>query len=667
MNIKDLLFNPTQFTIRDVQKLISDGILTRQEVASVLKDEVFNYVERSLPPKVSLPSINQLHRIPKESNMVMVWGIRDAGKTSLIGSLYSLRGFKSASSSYVCNQAVKSRYDALTKMTKTKGWQETPYAEHDAPIEMVETIFKPHLFGRTYPMTFVEVNLTKPGNDTTLDDNIDWARLVNLMKNSIGHIHLFCLDCSQDTGMTIQDVLDRQVILFRTVLNKLKSRKLIDTANAIYVVVMKADLMKAPKPYLDNAAQTLVTSTLSSFWQIVRNICYQKHIYNAQPLTCSIGNFALKDFAQIDTTYTEHIFHNNILCKCLPRKCFIERIFGFKKWWMKWVVLPMLTAAVIYGGYKAYGSLADKPVTTVQPFDYGVWFQKEMQVFHKAGNVTSPNTYEYVRTHYYQLRKDLNTERALRTDSAQAVITDSLARVCESALTTAFAHIMKAKLEAFFQTDKWSRQKSTISDLKADINAISGKPNLTAVQQVLFNNSKKNFTELDRINSFIRRCDMCGNYNTLLSLEKEYNDNRKKWNAKPFSADILLHERITDAVYNANESYTKYCRSCLQEPLNNYYDRIRFLNNQYKNNRMEWSNYRQDVYNAKKKLKNDAQWAINRATTLNCHLNSKGGNYTSLRETLNQKISEINKATEDVNKWQNFSHNLTSKIKNLFN
>ena len=638
MNIKDLLFNPTQFTIRDVQRLISNGVFTRQEVASVLKDEVFSYVEKSLSPKTSLPSVGQLLRIPKESNMVMVWGIRDAGKTSLIGSLFSLPGFKLAGGSKAGNQAVRSRYDALKKMTKGKGWQEIPCAENDAPIEMLETVYKPSWLGRTYPMTFVEVNLTKAGDNTTLDTSIDWVHLVKLMNNSIGHIHLFCLNCSQDTNTHIQSTLEQQAKHFSTVLNNLRSYKLIDSANAVYVVVTKADLMKAPKPYLDNAAQTLVTSTLSRFWQTVRNICYQKHIYNAQPLTCSLGTFALKDFAQIDTAYTEHIFYDNILRKCFPCKRLIERIFGFKKWWMKWVALILLAAAVIYGGYKAYGSLADTPLTIVQPFDYGAWFLKELQVFHKAGNVVLPNTYEDVRTHYYRLRKDLNTERALRTDSAQAVITDSIAYACDSALTTSFAAILQQTVTDFFNSSDWAKnhpsQNKKRDHLKWDLTPIKDNKFLNNNQRKLFTDRTKDLNELPKANSFVYRSKNCKSLSDINYVKS----NCAKWKF-PFTNDTQMKTNLDNAVRNAYNSCANHYCSEADTKLNLYFNEIRDIN------RRRYSNDERNkaINNAKIRLKNNTTWLINRMDEL-----YDNTNYDDIKEKLKKKKATITDITKNI-------------------
>lgn len=652
MNIKELLFNPTQFTIRDVQKMISDGVFTCQEVASVLKVEVFNYVEKSHPSKASLPSIGQLQHIPNESNMVMVWGVRDAGKTSLIGTLYSQSGFKVVGDSKVGSQSVGLRFDAFTKMFKRKGWQEIPSAVNDAPIEMLETVYKPSRFGRTYPMTFVEVNLTKADDNTTLDTSIDWTLLESLVNNSIGHIHLFCLNCSQDTNTHIQKSLEQQVKLFSTVLNKLQSKKLIDSANAVYVVVTKADQMKAPKPYLDNAAQTLVTSSLSRFWQTVRNICYEKHIYNAQPLTCSIGTFALKDFAQIDTTFIEHIFHEDILRKCLPRKRLIERVFGFKKWWMKWIVLPLFAAAIIYGGYKAYGALADTPLTIVQPFDYGAWFQKEMQVFHipKAGSGARPNTYEEVRTHYYRLRKDLNTERALRTDSAQAVITDSLAHVCDSALTTAFAAILQQTVTEFFNSDNWADNRPSLNKkrdyLKWDLTPIQNNKYLNNNQRIQFIARAKDLNDLKKVNSVIYKSKHCKSLSDIFYVRNNFG----KWKCFPFTNDTQLKTDLDNAIRNAYNSCADYYCSEAGTKLNTYYNEIRSINvRRYSNDEKTKA-----INNAKIRLKNNTEWLVSRMDELYNDTNDN-----EIKEKLSENKETITNITRTIT-------NNNNKKKGLF-
>lgn len=678
MNIKDILFNPTQFSLADLKELIVQQEFTTEELKTVLRQEAYDQLISPHPgdgdvlpcvglygPTESENKLNQREMI--ERNVVVLWGRRGAGKTTLINSLVNVGNSKlpvikirGKEKKQASPSDVKVRSFQSSKWNPYNGgWHKLRTSSDDRAVKLVHIDREPHYFGRRYSFTFAEVNLTNKEGQTTNWNNFHYGEerkeLVELiLRPNPGHIHIFCLDCSPEVEIS------QQVKDFEKAIQWLKSTKLIDEANALYIAVMKADLMNAPKPYLNNAAQTLVTSQLSSFWQTIRNHCYDKHIYNVQPLTCSVGDFVLKDFAHTNSQYTEHIFADAILPKCQPRKLFYERWLGLKlPAWLKWIVLPVVLTLMLLGMAIFYDNIIGRPVSQVTSFDYANYFSKEI--------ITNLRGADYDQAHqsYQRLNADLHTERRLRTSSDDLVITDSVAEHCDQLLTTAFAPILKIGLEAFFKTDGWSSQQNKISKFNDDINTIKGKE-LSAEQRAYFNSSKEFFLELNRINDFLGNCNRCSDYDVLLQLEKKYSDSQSSWTAEPYSIDTQLQERIITAIYNANNHYATCCQSWLQTPLNNYYKRIKELNWQY-NNGMEWTIYRQYVYKAKKNLKNDAQWAINQATILNDHFNSKGGDYIGLREILYQKISEINEATEDAYKWQSLSQNLTSKIKSLFN
>lgn len=675
MDIKDILFNPTNYSLTDLKGLINRQETTAEELKTVLPVEAYNLLTLDQVGETSLPHtyIYELtdtvgrvnHREMTERNVILLWGWSGCGKTALTTSLVNAKnaklpvmkfGFAEKSQQKLATQ----RYDLSTLWSKANdGWAQLNISRLDDTIEVVHIDRRPRYFGRRYSFTFAEVNLTDEKGQRT-----DWKSHLqagsrfydSILKPNTGHIHLFCLDCSPERDLKLQ------VSGFEQVVNELKRSSLINETSALYIVVMKADLMKAPKPFLDNAAQTLVTSQLSDFWQTVRNHCYDKHIYNTQPLTSSVGDFVLKDLARPNSEYTEHIFSDTILPKCTPRKWWYERWLGFKlPVWLKWLVLPIVLMLMLMGMGLFYDNIVGRPTSQVTSFDYANYFSKEI--------ITNLRGVGYNQAHqsYQRLNADLHTERSLRTSSDDLVITDSVAEHCDQLLTTAFAPILKKELEEFFEVNGWSQQYGRISNLKADISTINGKPELTAVQRARFDSSKEYFAELNRINDFIGRCSGCSAYDVLLQLENDYGKKRATWTAKPFSADNLLLTRITDAVYVANKSYVYYCQSWLQSPLNTYYDRIRYLNKQYKENGMEWSTYKQHVYNAKKKLQQDAQRTITKASIMNSHLSEKGSDYYDLRETLSNKIEEVNKATNDISQWQSLTQNLTSKLKSLFN
>lgn len=565
MSIKDLLYNPTRFAIRDIPTLISKGEFTHQQVASVLNEKVLNVITSTSPYKHSLPNVGT-QSISENSNIIVVWGEKDAGKTLLIGSIVSIHGFSRIPRNRnfkdivqsILNKQEQLRYNILTGLFGKKGLQEIPSSYDDYPIETLNTNYKPCLLGRSYPISFVEVNLGAGNVKET-----DWKYLEESLKASMGHTHLFCLNSSPDSHFSLQDSLERQVGYFNSVLADLEKKGLMDTACAVYVVVTKTDQMRAPKLYLDNAAQTLVTSSLSSFWQRIQNICYSKHIYNAQPIAYSIGDFALKDLAEINIEYTKRLFYGNILPKCYPRKIFIERWFDYKKWWIKWIVLPIVILFILWGCYKTYDALVEAPQSAVEPFNYEQYFRKELEVFHVA-------LYDDVRVHYDRLYYDLLTEKSLRTISGDAVLQDNVAIKCDSLLTVAFAPILQQGITDFFRKVDWSRQTKKIADLESDIKRIYGNKYLSSSENIFFKARQDNLNDFRIVRNLIKKSKHCRNLGDVKFVKK----NCDRWMSYPFTNDIQLKMDITNAFRNACESCTKqYCRE-VDEQLNRYYSEI---------------------------------------------------------------------------------------------
>lgn len=634
-DIKDLLFDPTRFTIEDVRAWMSDIVARWEQVDSVLKKEVFDYVKTGLPNKETLPSFG-VTEIPKESNMVVLWGKRDAGKTSLIGSILSIPGFELITEHSGEKALVSSRYDKLKEVFRKDCWQEMPNAGDDNPIEVVNTVYKPN-FIHSYPISFVEVNCTKKENRDEWEGDIDEQYLERSFSDCAGHIHLFCLDCSPDSQVSLQESLDRQVDYFIQVINNFKYKegneernKLLDTASAVYVVVTKADLMNAPETYLDNAVQTLVTSSLSSFWQIIRNYCKKKEIYDVQPLTSSVGKFALKDFAKIKADYTKRLFHKSILKKCYRKKFLVEQWLDYDKWWIKWIVIPLVALFVLWNVYNAYEAMETSPTSAVVPFDYAQYFKKEMNAFRNA-------KYDDVRHNYGRLYYDLVTERTLRTDSGEAIIPDSVGLGCDSLLTATFAPILHQALTDFFNANNWSQQTWKMSHLKYDLNLIGGNRFLSSKQKTFFAARQKNLNDdLQEVNTFIADSKNCKSLEGIKEIEK----GSSNWKQYPFINDSKLNSDLSNAVRNAANSCTEYYLGRADDCLSIYNsERSHISKVQYD------SSYERDmdIYNAKMRLQRNTSSLISDIDNLRNYIK-----FDDMKSKLERKEKEITDITHSA-------------------
>lgn len=598
---KDILFNPTHYTVAEIKTLIRKRKIMSEDVAKIIKDEAFELFEKLTSDDSLLPSVG-IYEPNELSNIVVLWGARDSGKTSLIGSLLSLRGFKyvvKPDSLNFINRYGNNDDNSkgfLTRSFMSSGWQKMFCSTADGPIETIHTVYKQHWFSRSYPISFIEVNLTKSGSCTEEEKDLNWDYLIHSLKQNYGHIHLFCLDCNPNVNDSLDKALQRQITYFNHVISNLKINGLIDEASAIYIVVMKTDLMNAPEEFIENAAQTLVTSSLANFWQLVRNICYEKNIYNAQPVTSSIGRFALKDLAKLNTDYTRKIFHHQIIKKCQSRKLIIERWLDIKVWWLKWVVLFACIMGIIWGASTSLEILSGMPEDAVLPFDYGAFFKEEIKMGIRQ------EEYETARLKYHQLVYDLSTERKIQTNDGSQILSEELAGSLDSLLTVTFAPVLSESIKAFFETDTWSSQKVKCDHYKWDTKTLIDSKYLTDSQNKVFIDCRRYLNNLPKVLKYIRDSKSCTNMYDITIIKTDSSE----WNIYPYKNDISLKDHLTNAVYNAYRSATNYCSVETSTKLTAYYRTVTEIYHR------RLSDYDRDlaIYNEKIKLKNNSSWLM---------------------------------------------------------
>ena len=642
---KDILFNPTHYTVADIKGLIQSGEVTSEDVAKILKSDVFKVFEATSTDILELPSAG-IYQALEYSNAVVLWGSRDSGKSSLIGSLLAIDGFKPLIPNI--NQTHARRYGkkddkfkgVIRNAFETKEWQKLFVSTADAPIEVVHSVYKPHWYSRAYPISFVEVNITEKGT-TEWKKDLDWNYLISFLHSNPGHTHLFCLDCNPDTDENLNNALLRQIKYFNYVINNLKVNNLIDEASAFYVMVMKTDLMNAPREYIDNAAQTLITSSFSDFWQLVRNICYEKNIYNVQPVTSSIGRFALKDMAKLDPGYTNRLFHEQIFPKCQSRKLRIERWLDLSVGWVKWVVIIASLGGITWWAKNSLETLSGMPEDKVIPFDYVKYFKEEIDKgIRKESYITA-------RDKYHALTYDLSTERMIKKKDGNKLLSEGIAKSCDSLLNVAFAPSLSAYIKDFFETNDWANHKTECAHIKWDAKALLDSKYLTDSQREEFSDARRYLNDLDQVREYIKQSKSCKSMYYISRIQAD----SSKWKVYPYTNDNDLNHDLINAVYNAFQSATYDCCMNADSILTLYYRKVSEIR------RRGGSDYDRDyaVYIEKLRLKNNTTWLVRRMEDIIERIP-----YSEMRDDL---IRSKNKITSITNNPVRPQRTLTEKIK----
>lgn len=520
--LKDILFAPSRFSVRELNRRLENGEYSHDELAGVLGDTVAGVVLN--PPALShYPSgVNRVK--VSDANKVVFWGMQGTGKTSVIASLLALPGMITDG---LNSEEIRDRIHMLKSTFANTEPQVMPSDRSTGSRAYNATYTQG---SRTYLLSLIEAN--------------DWNQAKELIDGGwLQLVHVFCLDCRTD--------LDVQIAAFRTTIDRLEKEGLIGSSAGLYILVSKSDLMCAPRAYLDNAAQAMVTASVQSFWQYVRKTCKENFIYNEQPIVCSVGNFVLKDYATLTTEYTSRLLQQFLLPKCEHRHWGLVGLLRKMGKVPAMICVAVLAIAAAAGIYWLLDAIAQPPTRVLQPFDYKTYFSGEV-----ARTLPSDSVYgEGISRQYWDLRKDLTVESELRQTDKEPVLDSDDFAYCDTRLSNAFAVIVNKKLDMVFRACDWTEYamlKQVFIDLK-DLGA--HKRNMT----------DDNAGQCEKYRGYIEAY-----YNSVIPLINKSNDCQtladlnyvkeqvEQWNDYPFTNDTTLCKNLDDAVYNAYLSLSSH-------------------------------------------------------------------------------------------------------------
>lgn len=534
--LKEILFSRNRFSVKELHRMLSNGQISKEELAGVLGNDITNVVQ-SYSSESFYPSGNN-KTLTGGVNQVVFWGKPDCGKTSVIASLLSLPGMEIKG---LNSGSIQERLNILLRTFRKTAQQVIPQ-DRSTGSRIYHAKYSQGR--RNYRISFIEAN--------------EWEIAKSLIQhNHLGLVHVFCVDCRGN--------LDDQIKIHKATIDKLKDAGLIAQSSGLYILVTKADLMCTPKVYRDNAAQAMITASAQAFWQYVRTTCGENDIYNEQPIVCSVGDFVLSDYATLTTEYTSRLFNEYILPKCEHQHWGLVGLLRKMGKLPAMLITAVLLAAAGTGLYYALDAISQPPTRAMEPFDYLAYFKDGVKQ-----DLGSDAAYEVAREHYKRLRNDLDVEGMLRQCDKDYVLSRDDVNDCDSRLSNAFAVILIKRMEQHFQSSSWTEDSTLLWHSRTDLHDLLKHRSCMTADNALSCNRQLGYLKAynDSVIPLIAQSKKCSSVEGLNNVR----ENAEHWNDYPFSNDSTLREDLNNAVFNAYASYSERLLNRAEQVAREYND-----------------------------------------------------------------------------------------------
>ena len=545
--IRDIVFTPQSHSLHAIKKYAADS-QNRKQLASVFGNKLLNEMLNS-NCESTIPN-GGLYKTEQDSNLVVFWGMPYSGRTSAIFSLLTQKGFRIHLPQ---NQSISDRIKQIRTIFKSKKAVFMPDLSKDDVSEIYHATYRSWLLGRSYNISFF-----KPQKDYNTNKDV-----LDILNRHHEQIHVFCVDC----GKYDKDIsyLEEQVNYHEGVIKFLDSHGFLKQCNAIYLLVTKSDLMNVPDIYEENAAQTFVTSGIPDFWHKIKNVCYDKDIYDVQPIVFSIGNFILEDFTRIDADYGKIFLEESILPKCQPKPNFIEKILSMGKAKHAPKLISVVLLLVTIGIIWVWNAIVPPPEQKVVAFDYAKTFMEQEKGLKGL-------SYEKGTKLYQTLREDLKTESSLHQVQGGMVLPDSTIHQCDSILTNDYSIILNKELERLFASKKWTADEYFLRKIDTQVTELTSHALLKATAIKDYHDYINNYFHY--IKPLLQKSTKCCSVQEVRSTSSK----ALQWNKHPYNKDTQLNRKLSEVKSNAYKSCADHYRNTANNRIKDYNAQVRKLN-----------------------------------------------------------------------------------------
>lgn len=436
--MRRLIYDPNALHISAVkdQTVQAEGS-ARALLQRIVGAELAKTVEGYEPPS-PLPSAAYDESLISHLNdcgtVIYLWGTRDSGKTSVVGSLLALpeveidsrknndmmlRRAKALAAAYAPCE------DTYSKLPKSE--------EQQTEVTFATLHHREGFLTRRFKVAFIEADVVG-------------SIPVGLLDCGVEQIHLFCFDAAESPDVQSSVIANR--------LQQLEDGGYIQQKTCgVYVLVTKVDAMyRVPVGYRSRAAQTMITIRCRSLWQKIRNICYSKGIYGSAPIAFSIGEVKLQAIAHLTDEYSRRLLLSPILQKCRPEPTFIERVMSLGGRNLTTFLAFVFIGGLGYGLYSYFRIDTPAPEQGNAPYKFVPDFKA------RVGKLPGSREFSDVAQLYDELEADLSTESKIKfftSKGEQPLIPADSSNLCRHKLDSTMAEIVHKKVEREMRASAW--------------------------------------------------------------------------------------------------------------------------------------------------------------------------------------------------------------------
>lgn len=305
--LNDIRENSNRFSPRDIRHFLSNVTITKNDlIDNNIPNNIIDYLENMIPPRLQLGETPS--SIPEGYTEVYFWGIPGSGKTCALAAILS-----TAEKEGYLNIATGPGYDYTTKLknifingtstlpppSPVESTQYLPFTlkkrdeKHHRSVSLIE------LSGEIFQCFYYKnANVPFP----TQDHQVTFNNLMNFLNGKNRKTHFFFIDYDmknkQDNfGYTQADYLAAASTFFKN--NEIFGK----TADAIYVVLTKSDLMPVAKDErIKHSKEHLNNHNFSAFINTLRDNCKKYSINGGklifEPFT--LGEVYFQEICEFD-------------------------------------------------------------------------------------------------------------------------------------------------------------------------------------------------------------------------------------------------------------------------------------------------------------------------------------------------------------------------------
>lgn len=445
--MRRLIYDHNALSVDEVQTITQSDHQAKRLLKSIIGDDLLEAINAYTPPPPlpeASPGDSFERSFRASGTAVYLWGIRQSGKTSVVGSLLALKEVeadrRNDASTMARAEALAERFtpDTSSAFKPIAIRSQSAEADEEAVVHTEVTFVtlrhREGLVGRRQKVAIVEADLGHPMPHYLLGEAVE-------------QVHIFCIDPTAD--------IDRQAALIAARLAELEEAGFIAHRTlGVYILVTKVDTMsRVPEEYRADAAQTMITVRLRSLWLKVQGICYDKGIFGSTPIAFSVGDVKLQALARLTDTYS-HRLRDVLTDKCRLEPTLLDRIMNFGGKPLTIFLASAFISAMGVGIYFLIDIFPLPPTAENKPYKFVPDFYAQLETIQSSTNF-------YTTAHDYRnLSDDLDGEHRIYFfvkdgEERQRLVPDSIYDILRTSLDSTMAAKVHTAVDRELRRSDW--------------------------------------------------------------------------------------------------------------------------------------------------------------------------------------------------------------------